>query len=422
MALLEIPWPWVRSGFLRHHKVQTIPVLLAVAALMTESSIGAVPRSDPNSGRVRLLYMGDPIGQSPFPHMTNEPLLDTSGILACKMWYSYETIRRSMRVYMPRTLADLNASYDIVILSDANVRSFETKHLGWFTRSVKDFGFGLAMIGGFESFGGHGYSSWGDTTVGDILPVDCPLAYNAEGQIEIIVPANPVVSNLPWETIGPSNYFGGNVVIPKTGAELVANMRRGTTTYPLLVWWDVERGRSFAMAADWTPAAGTAFMKWAYYGDFCVNVVLFTAGQDVPEDVEIVHMVRGTLRQCMDASNYLYSMMDFAEKFGANTRNPEQTASHASELLEEARRRYLDHGFEDAHSTALEALQVLERGLEEALASRDRALTWIYIIEYLVVTATCMISGTILYTLMIRRRLYREIEVTRPERQRRLSR
>ena len=34
-------------------------------------------------------------------------------------------------------------------------------------------------------------------------------------------------------------------------------------------------------------------------------------------------------------------------------------------------------------------------------------------IEYLVVTATCLITGTVLYTLMVRRRLYREVEMTK---------
>jgi len=345
--------------------------------------------------------------------MVSEPLLDVSGILACKMWYTFETIRRSMRVYMPRTWEQVTGRYDVIILSDANVKSFETRHLEWFAQGVEEGGLGLAMVGGFESFGGHGYQSWGDTTVGNILPVLCPDQYNAEGQIEILRRQNPVVSNLPWETLGSSDYFGGNIVIPKEGSELVANMRTGSKRYPLLVWWDAGEGRSFAMAADWTPAAGTAFMRWEYYGDFCVNLVLFTGMAEVPGDIELVHSVRDVLRQCVQTSNYLYATIDFAERFGASPRQPEETALEARELIQQARALYLGYEFESAHSTALQALNRFERGLEEALQARETALYWIYVIEYLVVTGTCMISGTVIYMLMIRRRLYRPSELTR---------
>jgi len=378
---------------------------------------------------VRVLYLGDAIGQSPFPYMVSEPLLDASGVLACKMWYPYDTIRKSMRVYMPRTLRALNHSYDVIILSDANVASFEARHLNWFSSAVTELGLGLAMVGGFESFGGHGYSSWGDTSVGKILPVECPPEYNAEGRIEILVPTNPVVSNLPWDTIGTSNYFGGNVVVPKMASEVVANMRSDLLPrrilpgagrrYPLLIWWNIGRGRSFAMAADWTPAAGTAFMRWTYYGDFCINLVLFTAGQPVPEDIEQVHLVRRILKDCMETSRYLYSMIDFVEKFGASTTSVQKTAAKARGLVKQARQRYLSYEFEESHDLALQALSTLQKGLDEALAARDRALFWVYLIEYLVVTATCLIAGTILYSLMIRRRLYRQVKETRPSTRRR---
>ena len=44
---------------------------------------------------------------------------------------------------------------------------------------------------------------------------------------------------------------------------------------------------------------------------------------------------------------------------------------------------------------------------------KDRALMWIYIIEWFTVTATLFISGFLLWTLMVRRRLYGEVGVTR---------
>ena len=44
---------------------------------------------------------------------------------------------------------------------------------------------------------------------------------------------------------------------------------------------------------------------------------------------------------------------------------------------------------------------------------KDRALFWIYVIEWLVVSGVSMLCGFLLYTLMVRRRMYREVSVTR---------
>jgi hypothetical protein len=50
----------------------------------------------------------------------------------------------------------------------------------------------------------------------------------------------------------------------------------------------------------------------------------------------------------------------------------------------------------------------------EALAVelKERALLWIYIIEWLTILATGMIFGSLLWALMVRRRLYREVGAT----------
>jgi hypothetical protein len=53
--------------------------------------------------------------------------------------------------------------------------------------------------------------------------------------------------------------------------------------------------------------------------------------------------------------------------------------------------------------------------MEEAVNAKDRALLWVYIIEWLTVLGTSAIVGTILWSLMIRRRLYRQVATTRFE-------
>jgi hypothetical protein len=55
----------------------------------------------------------------------------------------------------------------------------------------------------------------------------------------------------------------------------------------------------------------------------------------------------------------------------------------------------------------------LEKTTELALDLKDQALMWVYIIEWLAVTATGSLTAVVVWTLMVRRRMYREVGATR---------
>lgn len=61
-------------------------------------------------------------------------------------------------------------------------------------------------------------------------------------------------------------------------------------------------------------------------------------------------------------------------------------------------------------SLALEMYSQVDR---EAIEVKNTALLWIYLIEWFVVTGTAMGSGVLLWSLMIRRRFYRQVSVTK---------
>lgn len=44
---------------------------------------------------------------------------------------------------------------------------------------------------------------------------------------------------------------------------------------------------------------------------------------------------------------------------------------------------------------------------------KERALMWVYLIEWSVITGTFGVVGFATWTLMLRKRLYREVETTR---------
>jgi hypothetical protein len=62
------------------------------------------------------------------------------------------------------------------------------------------------------------------------------------------------------------------------------------------------------------------------------------------------------------------------------------------------------------------AMEILDEASEKAYKLKDEALLWVYVTEWLVVASTGMICGFILWTVMVRRSLYREIDQTKLQR------
>ena len=67
-----------------------------------------------------------------------------------------------------------------------------------------------------------------------------------------------------------------------------------------------------------------------------------------------------------------------------------------------------------------ESLASLEEALEQisevsnlALRAKDEALVWVYVIEWFTISGTAMISGAVMWTLMVRKAAYRQVGVTR---------
>jgi hypothetical protein len=48
-----------------------------------------------------------------------------------------------------------------------------------------------------------------------------------------------------------------------------------------------------------------------------------------------------------------------------------------------------------------------------AMELKDRALFWVYLTEWSAVTGTLLASGFLVYDLLVKRRLYREVDTTR---------
>ena len=403
----------------QRNRMKPLASALGVALVILACLGCSSARQDPATGKVRLLYIGDYVGaNTPARYLDEEPLISVKGVPATLAWYQETFIRKFMRIYMPRTYEDLSGNNDVILFSDAGVRFFESRHFTWFKDAVINDGLGLAMVGGVESFGAEpGRPPWIGTTVADILPVEGVFqSFNpATGTVAILKPENEFIASLPWDTlVAPTNTFlRFNDLNLKEGADELAALMVGKESHLFLVTWMQGTGRTFAMSADWTPTGGVNFMKWEYYGDYASNLVLYTAQTKVPSEHELRHVYKTLAMKYRDGKVLLMATLDFVEKFNANTRSLSLDINANEAKKKEAEKLYIEQDFETAVSRMNEVIQRNEELTKDSLKLRDRALLWVYVIEYLVVIATCLITGTVLYTLMVRRRLYREVEMTR---------
>ncbi len=84
------------------------------------------------------------------------------------------------------------------------------------------------------------------------------------------------------------------------------------------------------------------------------------------------------------ARSHLTSVVDvinFAEKFGANTNKIERRLGSVREVVSVAESLYIHHRYETARETIRKVDSSILKIEEEAIQMKDRALLWIYVVE-----------------------------------------
>ena len=106
------------------------------------------------------------------------------------------------------------------------------------------------------------------------------------------------------------------------------------------------------------------------------------------------------------------SLVDFVESFGANPRRILLVVQQCDDAQRNASDLYLRQEFNRAWSELESALDLMNRAEEVAERVKNDALLWVYVSEWLALTATSLVCGVLVWALMIRRRLYREVGMT----------
>lgn len=390
--------------------------LLTILLTVSISNCKELKR-DPDTGTIRVLYIGAPFMTSPYQTFRMDPLLSTTPIQANQYALPMSSIRKAMRVYMPRTRESMTRNYDVIGIDDASWAVFEAKLISWMSSACKEDAMGMFMAGGYESFGGNtGFPSWGETTLSEVMPVECIGGqYMEAGPNKVTDFEDELIRSVPWDDYNRhSTFCGYNLLVTKQQAHQLSHIESMGREDPCWVWWDVGNGRFFASAGGFRGVSGWCqFYNWKYYSDFVCNLQYFLAGLTPPTDLELLHNTRATFQDVYNQRLILMSTLDFIARFNADTRKADLKIQEALESLNKARDQFVDLELAESKELAETSYDQFEEAYGLALEAKNAAIFWIFVTEWLVVSATSMVCAFAIWTLMIRRRLYREVQITR---------
>jgi hypothetical protein len=147
--------------------------------------------------------------------------------------------------------------------------------------------------------------------------------------------------------------------------------------------------------------------------DLFLNMVLYSLRRDLITDVLLYHGVRSRFTAYRLRKSMLYSLLDFVERFGANRQRIDEAVLEVDAIETEARESYLSQDVEAADEALDRAFAGLVDVENRAMVLKDRALLWVYVVEWTFVAATLMISGSVVWSVMVKRRFYRAMGTTR---------
>lgn len=403
--------------------------LLVLPLLVYLSIAAVVGRTDPATGRVRLLHIGLAFlrPDHPDPVFFVDPKIDLTMVPVFSSVMQMDEMRRMMRLYLPRTKDELEGEFDLVLMDGADAFDVRDEFLRWTTELVQNgnLSFVMSDAGSGWSFAGSG-PSWYITSIEPILTVDDSEGREAAmpGYSENnygLVPVDPsheLMRNIPW---GEMRFIAMNRPTERPGARVIARMsdenpvNRGK---PVIAYWDYPNGgRSASYILTWHTMVDAswilAFYRWEWHYDVLVHMIYWPAREPIPADLALVHRVRQLFSELYYSKVLVLSVVDFAERVGANLRQIELEIMQLDTIRRQMGRLYVQNEWERCYDLSLGLESDYQELIDRTMSAKDRALLWIFVVEWLVVSATFMVAGVVLWVLMVKRRLYREVRQTR---------
>jgi len=384
--------------------------LVVAIVIMVPMAPALAPNEDV---RINCFLLGSVLrGICPLPEYFSEDPLFTYESDPQQAGLTLIERKRLDRLYFPRTKQVLITKFDMYFVFDPRLEHFTSRQfMDLYEASVEE---GMPSLWAF----GPSYGDICLTILNDVLPIsDYDGYYHKPWRVVFRTDLEPVFT--PFIKLGmekvPGEAYGW--MQPCQGAVTWADMK--PFDFPWMVSW--RPGPNGGLS--WVCADEFNMVWWAltletrgtnpYAIDLMTNLVLYSLGRPLVSDIQLRHNARTRLSTFRAEELGILSMLEFADKFGANTLSLSKRITDLESDVKDALNRY----FEQDYTGSINLVEAVSVALTEigndAVRLKDQALFWVYVSEWLTVTAASTFGGVMVWTLMVRRRMYRAVKVTR---------
>ncbi len=387
------------------------PLIVLIVLFLAPS----IPAKIGPGGTVRTICLGDVIDQyggfNSFVVIRTDPAIDTTLVPSRPTYSGLNVVIRNMRIYMPRTYDLLVENYDLVLTSDMDQEVFKARWILWLSDSVTDGGCDLLWLGSIVHFG-KDTIDWRGTTLAEILPVNPTEPYDTSGSFRVIIEMHdePLMEALPWERAPPLANL--HTESPKQGSQLWATIKH-PKAYPLMTHWKIGEGAVLCFASKSPGGVEPWVRDWDYYQQAMIYLVYRTAGKELPGDPLLYHKLLSGFSEYKQMNSMVLSLFSFIETFGGRVDRLYQRLDELAVEKGHADDAYMESSFDECLEIMSEIKAEQHSLIEASLKERDTALLWVHITEWCATTAALILGSMLVWALMIRRSLYRDIEATR---------
>ena len=355
------------------------------------------------------------------PYLNPEPSINYVAVPFRLVDLSAQDAIKFLRLYFPRTYQEMK-NYDVVMLNSPEYQLFTPTQDRWMFNAIQE-GMGGINAGSVFSIINEIYQAWASSQTSIAFPNDAIAVANRGGGEEMVYGFNVVVNRdfkdpvllpyLPFDVEKVPCIASSRLVIAKEGAGVLAwQVGNHPTQVDYLVAW--KYGQGITMTCGHVIPKGWFDWEVNEYGpDLLMNMILYMSQRNLIEDVLLYHGLKSSFVEYRTQIVSLISLRDFVDKFGANTQTIQREIRELDEAYQEGYNLYLDQDFVSCREIMHRVLNRFTEAEDLARKVKDSALIWVYIIEWLITASTLFISGFILWSLMVRRKVYKEVEATR---------
>jgi len=439
-ASLRYLFPWGPDNVIRDvdsdPHVGRKPALVVMMIILL--STAALSKDEPR--RIKVIGTGRAVGM---PILTSwfltEPSTDPL-IIPTRAHGEVEAadIRRFVRIYFPRSYSNL-LEYEFFFLDQVDMFTLSDQQQRWLCDALKNHRKGAVNTRSAMSVNANFYMPWVESELSDAFPNDAaaviadnanfhaptgPLVIRDDRDLPgIMKPYRDMIERLFPVYVSHHNNFP--LTIPRPGSTVLSYTRNSMGIgFPIpgqiaqVFYWSWNRSITFTTRGVvydpfWSASPTGSHAANPYALDIIANIVWFSTGRELPDDPSRVHDFRRDLFDFGLQQSLLTSLLDFAEIFGANPADEYSRLADVQAIRTRANDHYLDGDFNAAHETMQVALDTLAELEEDVSKLKDRAMMWVYIVEWSVTTSVFLLTGFVLWTLMVRRRFYREVATTK---------